>query len=396
MKPEFFELPEEAADYPPAAVSILPTGHTRTSPPRSGIPVRMRFDRDDVTYTRDGRTAIGIVLRDCGIGPSDEVLVPSYHCITMIEPVAGTGATAIFFRVNEDLTLNLDDLTAKATSRTRAVLIPHYFGFMQPIQDLLEWSSHRGILVIEDCAHALYYRDKQHGFGFGFHGDYAIASIRKFLPCSDGGAACRNPARTLTETPERPPMGQQLRGIWRPLESALNHGRYGHLRTIHSGLRRLVGEGKKQRPPIPARGSPTEGATSRPPSSSFSMTMASHMILNRTRHELVAAQRRLNYTDIVQALTSIEGIRPLFPCLPDHVVPYMIPAIIDHPNRLFPALKRAKVPMWRWEQIARSDCPVSLEYRTRLVHLPCHQSLRSSEKEWLVDTIKRVCTDVHI
>lgn len=80
----------------------------------------------------------------------------------------------------------------------------------------------------------------------------------------------------------------------------------------------------------------------------------------------------------------------LYPALPDDCVPYMFPLYIDHPERDFDLLKRLSFPIWRWDEMALSECRVAADYRLHLLHLPCHQSLADDQMTWLVNALRRV------
>src|SRR5204863_9786477 len=67
-------------------------------PKRSSVPCIV--DRPDVVFTRSGQAAIGLALRDLDAGPADYVLVPTYHCPTMIAPVAAVGARPLFYPID--------------------------------------------------------------------------------------------------------------------------------------------------------------------------------------------------------------------------------------------------------------------------------------------------------
>ena len=54
----------------------------------------------------------------------------------------------------------------------------------------------------------------------------------------------------------------------------------------------------------------------------------------------------------------LQGCRPLFPVFPKTVVPYMFPLWLDDAERVFFRLKRAGVPIFRWDELAVSDCEV--------------------------------------
>jgi dTDP-4-amino-4,6-dideoxygalactose transaminase len=69
----------------------------------------------------------------------------------------------------------------------------------------------------------------------------------------------------------------------------------------------------------------------------------------------------------------------------------MFALLLERPQLDFPRLKRLGVPMWRWDEMAWSECPVAQRYRMALVHLPCHQSLDRAELDWMINSVQRVC-----
>jgi len=66
----------------------------------------------------------------------------------------------------------------------------------------------------------------------------------------------------------------------------------------------------------------------------------------------------------------------------------MFPLLIDDADNIFPRLKRRGVPIFRWEDTPAGICPVTDRFRSDLLQIPCHQELRASEINWLVDTIR--------
>ena len=102
------------------------------------------------------------------------------------------------------------------------------------------------------------------------------------------------------------------------------------------------------------------------------------------------ARRRRHYAAWTQGVAGLAAARPLRPALPDSCVPYMFPLLIDHPEFHFALLKRLGVPIWRWDEMARSDCPVAAAYRLRLLHLPCHQDLSAADMAWMVAAVRAV------
>jgi hypothetical protein len=50
------------------------------------------------------------------------------------------------------------------------------------------------------------------------------------------------------------------------------------------------------------------------------------------------------------------------------------------------------MPIWRWDEMAVSNCPIASSYRLRLLHLPCHQELTATEMDWMTSVLIAVCT----
>ena len=86
-----------------------------------------------------------------GIGPGDEVICPAFTFFATAEAIARRGATPVFAEVDPE-TLNLDpeDVAARITPRTRAIMPVHLFGRPAPLDELAEL----GLPLIEDAAQA--------------------------------------------------------------------------------------------------------------------------------------------------------------------------------------------------------------------------------------------------
>ena len=144
------------------------------------------LDHPVTVYTSSGRAAIALALRELRIGRGDRVLVPTYHCPTMIAPVAASGATPLFFPIDAGGTPRIESLaTNDDLSGVRAMIAAHYFGLPQPMARIRRFCDERNIALIEDCAHAMF--GQADGRPVGSWGDYAIASLTKFLPTTEGG-----------------------------------------------------------------------------------------------------------------------------------------------------------------------------------------------------------------
>ena len=116
----------------------------------------------------------------------------------------------------------------------------------------------------------------------------------------------------------------------------------------------------------------------------------SRWVANRTHLGRIATQRRRNFHELVARLSGLTKAKPLHSDLPDDVVPYVFPLLLEEPDRDFRRLKEARVPILRWEEVAYSDCPVSSRYVKQLVQLPCHQELTERDVEFIAETTSRI------
>jgi dTDP-4-amino-4,6-dideoxygalactose transaminase len=99
----------------------------------------------------NGTDALVLALDAMGIGPGDEVICPAFTFYATAEAIARRGATPVFADI-EPATLNLDpeDVAAKVTPRTRALMPVHLFGRVLPLAGLAEL----GVPILEDAAQA--------------------------------------------------------------------------------------------------------------------------------------------------------------------------------------------------------------------------------------------------
>jgi len=384
--PEFRTVLEDSARYPPPRVPPRPLLTIPGLRQRSE-PVTSSFLSDRIHFLPSGRAAISTALQFLDIMPSDRVLVPSYHCGSLVEAVIASGAIVDFYRVAPDLTVDLEDLIRRCTSRTRCVIAIHYFGFPQPLRELASFCRSRAISLLEDCAHAFFdIGDTK----IGAAGDFAIASARKFFPVGDGGVLI---GRQLPNAVGRPPAGtiRELKCLAQELQVAANFDRLGFVGEIVSITFRLYHLFR-----LPSRVATEQTTTARkyrwfvPDEVTRSGTWVSQWVMHHTNLTRLTTRRRRNYIRLRDGLDGLRGGRSLFTSLPDGVVPYVFPLLLANPETSFASLKMAGVPLLRWEEVAYSDCLVSERYVGDLVQIPCHQDLDDEDIEWLTGAIRNI------
>ncbi|MEW6760111.1 MAG: DegT/DnrJ/EryC1/StrS family aminotransferase [Pseudomonadota bacterium] len=366
---------------------------------RAGFaPTATVLDAGEARLVTSGRIAIGLALREIGVGPGDTVLVPAYHSQSMVPPVLWRGATPLFYRIRPDTAPDLIDLARHIDGRTRAVMVTHYFGFIHDLGPLRALCDARGIALIEDCAHA--FIGEREGRPVGSSGDYAIASSMKFFPIYEGGAlvSARRPldkvalrsagpgfeAKVALTSLENSFSWRRLKGVqaamWLPLK--LKDGLWGALK-------------KRRSAPAALAPSSSDSSYSFDPawldkrSSWFARSLLALVPAAR-----IAALRRRNYARLDAALGSLRGVRALYPSLPPGVCPWVYPLLVTDPEPLFDRLLAAGVPVVRfghplWQGVDEHTCSVSADLSRRVLALPCHQELREDELAWLIDSVRK-------
>lgn len=142
----------------------------------NGAGLNLPHDFADSCYTFSGRTAIETVLLN---EPNiKKILVPSYCCNSMLEPIKKHNIELCFFYVGfqDELKIKLE-----ITDDIDAILWCNYFGFKNLMPDLSAFIKCGGI-VIEDITHSLFSESSYH-----IQSTYLVASIRKWIPILCGG-----------------------------------------------------------------------------------------------------------------------------------------------------------------------------------------------------------------
>lgn len=133
--------------------------------------------------------ALHLIYLEAGIGPGDEVIVPSYTFVATAAAVRYCGATPVFADIlgPHDLSLDPSDVADKITERTRAVTAVHFAGYAAPVDELRTLCDERGIHLFEDTAHAP--EATLHGRPLGTFGRASAFSLfsNKVLSVGEGG-----------------------------------------------------------------------------------------------------------------------------------------------------------------------------------------------------------------
>lgn len=135
----------------------------------------------------NGTEAITIALRALGVGPGDEVVVPSFTFYASAEAIPPTGATPVFCDVDpETYVVTADTVRAALTPRTKAVIAVHLFGNVAPVDEI----AALGVPVVEDAAQATGSKtaDGRLAGALGAIGTFSFYPSKNLGCFGDGGA----------------------------------------------------------------------------------------------------------------------------------------------------------------------------------------------------------------
>jgi perosamine synthetase len=170
-----------------------------------------------------GTAALHLIVHALGLGPGDEVLVPSFTFAASVNALLYEGATPVFVEIEPE-TYNLDpwDVERKVTSRTKAIMAVDVFGHPVEWDEILRVANAHGLRVIDDACEAL--GAEYRGIRMGRFGDAATFAFypNKQLTTGEGGML-------VTESDEIARLARSLRNQGRGEMGAwLEHERLGY------------------------------------------------------------------------------------------------------------------------------------------------------------------------
>jgi perosamine synthetase len=172
--------------------------------------IRSSADQNFGIAVSSGTAGLHLCVRALGIGPGDEVLVPSFTFVAVANAARYEGATPVFVDI-EPRTLNLDAgrVEAAITPRTRAIVVVHTFGCPAEMEAILGIARRHRLHVIEDACEAI--GATYHGRAVGSFGDAAVFAFypNKQITTGEGGVVVTGDARLARE-----------------IRAMRNHGRY--------------------------------------------------------------------------------------------------------------------------------------------------------------------------
>lgn len=356
-------------------------------------------------WTFSGTAALYAAAHTLGLGPGDGILFPAYNCGHEVEPFLRRGIRPAFYRIGPGLRAEPDDVERRIRSDTRAVLLTHYFGFPQDVEAFRELCDRRGLLLIEDCAHALF--SAHEGRPLGSRGDAAVFSLRKSLPLTDGGAlllrdAPAGDAPMLCGPPRRPVALKRL-DLWK--KSLLQAASPPGWLLSRAALLALA-PALRLRETLEAHGVGARASWYDPDDEAFDfpdevlswqmsdLAAAALTALDSAAIRAIRAVRRAHYARLLEPLRVLPGARLLLPDLPPEVCPLFLPLAVDRPQQVVERLRAdgiSAAPWWEGfhPSVPWDEYPEAVELKRTGIVLPIHQALRPRHIERTACALER-------
>ena len=335
----------------------------------------------DLHYTYDGQSALYQAFSALRTARGGRVLVPAYHCPTVIEPILRAGFAIDYYDVLPDLHRPARTFSELLTDAHAVLVVINYFGFEFDLSSLPERDTDNGLILVEDCCHSFL---QGNGTDLsGTRGDIAIYSFKKLVPCYTGGAIRYNRA----DVP-RTPAARRV---------SLPH-QYAHARQVLVDSRDNCAWSLARAPePAPPR-EPLSGPITQPPLAEAypfpedcvdsTMPPLARRILARSDLRACASIRRAHYRTIAACLAEVEALVQPLPDIDAQTCPWGYPLLLADRAATDYQLKNLGVPFFTFgEQLhptlraVVADFPHAADLSRRLLFLATHQGLSTAQVE---------------
>lgn len=143
-------------------------------------------------FTKSARSAWGHIIRSLSIKKKQRILLPSYIGQTesegfgVFDPVAKYSAEYYFYKIHNNLSVDIADFKSQLSKGVDIALIIHYFGFCRSdMEEIVRLCRESNVILVEDCAHAFYLESPQ--CQVGRYGDFSFFSLHKYIATESGG-----------------------------------------------------------------------------------------------------------------------------------------------------------------------------------------------------------------
>lgn len=110
----------------------------------------------DIFLFDSGRSALYSFLKSLDLKKNSEIILPSYSCLGLLEPILQLNLIPHFVDINEDLNISCKSVKKAININTRLIIVPHLGGnYANDLKSIIELSKKNNLIVIEDCCQSL-------------------------------------------------------------------------------------------------------------------------------------------------------------------------------------------------------------------------------------------------
>ena len=360
--------------------------------PRRGHSLHAQHSPNELRLTYNARGALYQLLLSLPKGTRDVVLLPAFHCVALVEPVLRAGYRPVFYRVRPNFTIDPEDLLSKCSARDALIVVVNFFGFPAELGPVIEVARANGSYVVEDCAHSFLSRTES--TYVGHRGDFALFSYYKFAPgLAGGGLGVNRSGFALRNSCGPVPLRARLVIAKRLLEQTAVNSPQNPLSKLFLWLEgKRVAWKRAKEPSTPRLGAGGAAFLDDPylwreDLSRAGMPGLCRRILESCDWDAIAEARRNNYRMLSRILRDTPVARRVLPDLPDMVVPWAFPVLLEDRVRHEQELRGRGVPLFTFGETlhpaltafqdrARQDAE---ELSRRLLVLPVHGNLSAAD-----------------
>ncbi len=322
--------------------------------------------------TSSGRGAIKHLLNNLNV--EKVALLPNFTCHSVVTPFIDKGYQVYFYRIKEDLTIDLNDLLEAVKKHSPKILyLQDYFGFdtLSNLTHYYKQFQSQNITIVKDVTHSWL------GDFNVDNADYYIASLHKWFEIPDGGmvASSKHSILDLDSNHEQ----KELIDLFVKLYRLKNK----YFATGNEEIKSMY------RPILPKIGDVFDNDKN-----IYSISKLSRNVISMTNFENIKNKRRDNYSTLLKGLKDSEILKPVFDNLDEDVTPLYFTIYINGERRDLQNM------------LADNDiyCPViwptpkiiadfynddSLSHFERILSIPCDQRYDQSDMMRIIECIRK-------
>lgn len=346
------------------------------------------FAQSPLAFYYRERNALYHLFRALRRDDADWALVPDYHHGNEVKAIRATGFDVRFYPVGRDMTANLDALLALCEERPRVLLLIHYLGWPQPLDDILAACRRLEIVTVEDCALSLLSADGD--VALGSRADHALFCLYKTLPVPNGGLLVHNRTDNRCTVAQATASCGLTSLTARALDLTIDgmRGRGSSMGATLATLKAKVGAALTRqgirRWPVGDDGF-DEGSVD------LRMSRLSEHLLHRFDYADIRERRRENFSTLRRLLR--DDVTPVRDDLPAGMCPLFFPLLVPDKRAAARALWArgiGAVEFWNTgDPGAAGPGATDADFlRTHVLELPIHQDLRPAQLEYMASAVR--------